>query len=207
MLMTSCTPKHFKKSLQRAQRNLDVTTVVSLFPKIDFFKALSIYIFLFFSSSNPSKNSNIGLSFFIYLEVSYCKCSQSIMSYFFVLLSPDKSLSLKKTIKWLSNSLSLTIFYINLETNRLLSAPFSPNSTRFRFLFAYSLFLSSSYLTSLKSSKLSEQSSFLLPRWQTKLSSPNSCDIALSLPAASCYLVLTILDTIPFLSTKFPYSS
>ncbi len=94
MLMTSCAPKHFKKSLQRAQRGLDVTTIVSFFPNIDFFKALSIFIALLFSSSNPSKNSRIGLSFYIYLAVSYFKCSYSLLSYFFVQFSPDKSLSL-----------------------------------------------------------------------------------------------------------------
>ncbi len=202
--MTSCTPKHFRKSLQRAQRGLDVTTIVNLFPNID--KALSISIFLLFSSSNPSKNIRIGLSFYIYLTFSYLKCSQSLLSCFFVLFSPDKSLSLKKTIKWLLNSLSLRISYITLVTNRLFSAAFSPNSTRFRFLLAYSLF-PSKRLTSLISSKSSEQSSFRLPRWQKKLSSPNTCDIVLSMPSASCCLLLTILDTVPLLSTKYAYSS
>ncbi len=207
MLMTSCTPKHFKKSLQGAQRGLDVTTIVNLSPNIFFFKAFSIFIYLLFSSSNPSKNSRIGLSFYRYLAVSYFKCSQSLLSCFFVLFSPDKSLSLKKTIKWLLNSLSLRISYISLETNRLLSAPLSPNSTRFVFLLVYLLFLSRNCLTSLRSSKSSEQSSLLLPRWQKKLSSPNSCEIELSLPTASCCLVLIIFDTVPLLSTKFPYSS
>ncbi len=205
MLMNSCTPKHFKKSLQGAQRGLDVTTIVILFPNIDFFKALSIYIFLLFSSSNPSKKRSICLSFYRYLAVSYFKCSQSLLSCFFVLFSPDKSLSLKNTIKWLLNSLSLRISYISFETNRLFPAPLSPNSTRFRFLLAYSL-LPSTRLTSLRSSKSSEQSSFLLPFSYTKLSNPNSCDIELSLPTASCYLVLTIFDTVELLSTKFPYS-
>ncbi len=139
MLMTSCTPKHFKKSLQRAQRGLDVTTIVILFSKIEFFKALFISIFLLLSSSNPSKNSRIDLSFYAYLATSYFKCSYSLLSCFFVQFSPDKSTSLKKTIKWLLNSLSLRISYISLETNRLLSAPLSPNSTIFRFLLAYLL--------------------------------------------------------------------
>jgi hypothetical protein len=103
-----------------------------------------------FSSSNPSKNSRIGLSFCIYLEVCYFKSSYSLLSCFFVLFSPDKSLSLKKTIKWLLNSLSLRISYISLEINKLFSAPLSPNSTRFRFLLAYSL-LPSSRLTSPRS--------------------------------------------------------
>ncbi len=142
MLMTSCSPKHFKKSLQRAQRGLDVTTIINLFPNMVLFKALSIFIFLLFSSSNPPKNSRIGLSFYRYLAVSYFKCSYSLLSCFFVLFSPDKSLSLKKIIKWLLNLLSLRISYISLETNRLLSAPLSPNSTRFGFLLTYSLFLS-----------------------------------------------------------------
>ncbi len=152
--MTSCTPKHFKKSLQRAQRGLDVTTIVNLFLNFDFFKTLSIYIYLLSSSSNPSKNSRICLSLYIYLAVSYFKCTYSLLSCLFVLFSPDKSLSLKKTIKQLLNSLSLRISYISLETNRLLSAPLSPNSTRFRFWLACSLF-SSIRLTSLRSSKSS----------------------------------------------------
>ncbi len=136
MLMTSCTPKHFKKSLQRAQRGLDVITIVNLFPTTSFCNYLSIAISLLFNSSNPSKNSRIGLSFYRYLEISCFKCSQSLLSYFSVLFSPDKSLSLKNTIKWLLNSLSLRISYISLITNRLLPAPLSPNRIKFRFLLA-----------------------------------------------------------------------